>query len=326
MPAYSRETVCCRSSRLCGACRERVSRRWSNGLDFHRQGIFPMLNAFNEPGEWLKGNLHTHTTNSDGRVTPEERLRTYAERGYDFLAFTDHNFVTSCSDGNLTVIPGSEWCVRLDWRSYHLVALNVPTGFQIFEEMAIQEAVDEVLSEGGVPIIAHPYWSGLTLADLEPVRGCVGIEVFNTTCQRIGKGCSAVHWDNLLAAGRSVVGLAVDDCHFDLDAWGAWIMVKSRYRDADSILEAVRTGRFYASRGPEIHSVARDGSTLHVECSDAAEIHFICRASNGSNVQAPEGGTIKAADFTLNDRQGYVRIEVIDAAGRAAWTNPLILG
>jgi len=284
-----------------------------------------MLSAFTEPGEWLKGNLHTHTTNSDGRLTPEQRLAAYEARGYDFLAFTDHGFVTSCPGGNLTVIPGSEWTVPLDWRSYHLVALNVPGGFQLFEEMAIQEAVDEVLSEGGLPIIAHPYWSGLTNAELAPVTGYAGIEVFNTTCHRIGKGYSSVHWDNLLASGRVPLGFAVDDCHFDGDTCAGWIMVKSRYRDADSILEAVRAGRFYASCGPEIRSVTRHDSTLRVECSDAAEIHFICRGPHGSNVRAPEGGALNAAEFNLNDQQGYVRIEVIDAGGRVAWTNPLVL-
>jgi len=46
-----------------------------------------MLSAFTEPGEWLKGNLHTHTTNSDGRLTPEQRLAAYEARGYDFLAW-----------------------------------------------------------------------------------------------------------------------------------------------------------------------------------------------------------------------------------------------
>ena len=50
----------------------------------------PFENPFESDGEWLKGNLHTHTTLSDGRLSPQERVTAYEARGYDFLALTDH--------------------------------------------------------------------------------------------------------------------------------------------------------------------------------------------------------------------------------------------
>lgn len=37
-----------------------------------------------------KVGLHTHTTRSDGRVTPEESAAIYKAAGYDAIAFTDH--------------------------------------------------------------------------------------------------------------------------------------------------------------------------------------------------------------------------------------------
>src|SRR3989475_3698145 len=39
---------------------------------------------------WLRGNLHAHTTYSDGVKTPQELLADYEALGYDFLAITDH--------------------------------------------------------------------------------------------------------------------------------------------------------------------------------------------------------------------------------------------
>lgn len=39
---------------------------------------------------WYKGNLHTHTTNSDGAYTPEKTIALYKSKDYDFLALTDH--------------------------------------------------------------------------------------------------------------------------------------------------------------------------------------------------------------------------------------------
>ncbi len=41
-----------------------------------------------------KGNLHTHTTCSDGVRSPEEAIAAYREAGYDFLAITDHRLYT----------------------------------------------------------------------------------------------------------------------------------------------------------------------------------------------------------------------------------------
>ena len=46
---------------------------------------------------WLKGNLHSHTTCSDGRLSPQQRADAYAAAGYDFLAITDHYRITSLS-------------------------------------------------------------------------------------------------------------------------------------------------------------------------------------------------------------------------------------
>ncbi len=38
----------------------------------------------------LRGNLHTHSTLSDGALDPVEIARRYRAKGYDFIAFTDH--------------------------------------------------------------------------------------------------------------------------------------------------------------------------------------------------------------------------------------------
>ena len=46
---------------------------------------------------WYKGNLHTHTLNSDGDSTPLEVATWYRERGYHFLVLTDHNYLTDVS-------------------------------------------------------------------------------------------------------------------------------------------------------------------------------------------------------------------------------------
>ena len=43
-----------------------------------------------DSGSFYKANLHTHTTVSDGKLTPEEMKKAYMEQGYSIIAFTDH--------------------------------------------------------------------------------------------------------------------------------------------------------------------------------------------------------------------------------------------
>ena len=51
-------------------------------------------NPFEADGQWYRGNLHSHTTESDGRLSPGDVVEFYRSRGYDFLCLTDHNRVT----------------------------------------------------------------------------------------------------------------------------------------------------------------------------------------------------------------------------------------
>lgn len=41
----------------------------------------------------LKGALHVHTTCSDGEMTIDECVRAHADLGFDFIAFTDHDYL-----------------------------------------------------------------------------------------------------------------------------------------------------------------------------------------------------------------------------------------
>lgn len=67
--------------------------------------------------KWYKGNLHSHTTNSDGRLTPEEAFHLYKEHGYSFLCFSEHdrftNLTALCEGEEFLILPGLEASVCL---------------------------------------------------------------------------------------------------------------------------------------------------------------------------------------------------------------------
>ena len=52
------------------------------------------LSASAQTLRWWKGNLHTHTLWSDGDDFPEMIAESYRQRGYHFLALSDHNLLS----------------------------------------------------------------------------------------------------------------------------------------------------------------------------------------------------------------------------------------
>jgi predicted metal-dependent phosphoesterase TrpH len=48
------------------------------------------LELFASSGRFWRGNLHTHSTASDGHLAPAALCDFYRSAGYDFLAISDH--------------------------------------------------------------------------------------------------------------------------------------------------------------------------------------------------------------------------------------------
>ena len=211
---------------------------------------------FDRPGEWLKANLHTHTRRSDGALEPDEVLAWYAGHGYDVVALTDHDLRTvEPGPAGLVAIAAAELSLGKSAAGapMHLVALGLE--HDDLPKAASRGALVERLNEMGVvSFLAHPYWTQLTPEEVLEVRGCVGLEVFNTGSEVENlKGLATVHWDQALGAGWRAAGLAVDDSHFKIDdAGGGWVWIRAASREPAAVLAALRDGRFYASQGPRI--------------------------------------------------------------------------
>ena len=73
--------------------------------------------------QWYKGNIHTHTTESDGDEDPHKVASWYRRHGYDFLVLSDHNHLTLLEYGSgrrrfrkPLMVPGEEVSVPDTWR------------------------------------------------------------------------------------------------------------------------------------------------------------------------------------------------------------------
>ena len=283
-----------------------------------------------------KGNLHLHTTNSDGKLSPADAVAWYRRQGYDFLSVTDHRKVSSpnsfAHDGILC-IPGIELDVDRTplGMSWHLVGLGLSPAYVPLDTKTtpVQSMIDHLTGDGAIAILAHPYWSGLTINEMSSLAGITGVEVYNTSSDTdLGKGLSSVHWDDALTNGKQWWGLATDDTHLmddsraDNDAGGGWVMVEAPELTTGAVLDALRRGRFYSSSGPDIDFLSLDGDVLTVRCSPVRSIDVIGAARYGQHWQAAPGEALTGATYRLKGPERYVRVECTDAQGKKAWSNP----
>ena len=303
---------------------------------------------FPNAGIWLKGNTHSHTTQTDGLCPPDRQIHDYASKGYDFLSITDHNMVVNsrcfAGDTDILLIPGWERDVRHNVKNtkcIHVIGL-FPSDAGLFSdipdfqprkerkyevcEISNQQLVDEMAAEGQFVILAHPRWSRMSPDEVLNLTGFHAIEVFNTGCERLmHAGLADLYWDMLLQSGRKVWGIACDDTHGKTaksDRFGGWIMVRAEERTASSIIEEMKKGRFYLSQGPRIEDWGMEDGKIYFKCSPCKEIHITTYPARGCSCYAEDGKTLTELSYDLKGGEKYIRIECIDQDGRSAWTNP----
>lgn len=306
-------------------------------------------------GAFYKGNLHCHSTLSDGRLVPERIVDIYRKRGYSFLAFSEHELFTDLEAFNtedFLIIPAIECGIGLpdSGKCYHLHGIQ---GSQAYRKnsgneplkhgmrtqtpewkglQTVQKVIDELKGSGNLVMLNHPVWSLNELEDFISLEGCFAMEIFNYGCEVENKtGLSTVYWDSLLRRGIKMWGIATDDNHngnpcegvpAEWDSFGGWVNVKAEELSRDAIADALSAGRFYSSSGPEIFNYGVIDGEVFVECSPVATVYFITYERRGYSRRNSKGSITKAS-FELNGDEKYVRIECQDMYGKTAWTNPI---
>ena len=284
-------------------------------------------NPFGAAGEWWRGNLHTHTTESDGELPPDETAARYRELGYDFLALTDHNHITEVTgvpDG-LLMVPGAEYGIGEGdpVRVWHVGCVGVTPGVPA-DAGSPAELHASVREHAAFSWVAHPYWSNLPEDEFAAFEGFDTTEVYNAVTERvIDRGYSDAAWDYALASGVRINALAVDDAHSVHDFGRGWIMLRAEKLDLDAVYEALRRGHYYATSGPEIHDLTIEDDVVRVRCSRCRTIKFMAGNWRGAFISAPEGDTVTSAEYEITGDEVYVRVQVEDAAGRRAYANPI---
>lgn len=277
-----------------------------------------------------KINLHTHTTASDGMLTPESALSLYACAGYDGIALTDHWYFRESSektgDDGITVLSGVEYNVGSHDAAagvVHIVAIGCEREPAVTKEMQTQEIVDAILKENGLPILAHPAWSLNEPADMAKIKGFFATEIYNTTSDYYNndRPYSGYFVDCMMLRNIVFPLVASDDTHvYGEDSVGSATMVAAKSDSVKDLLEGLRSGDFYCTTGPEVHIRLEDDGLVHVYSSPVSKISIF-----SASVWAPnrriDGKNLTEFVYAPAAADIYVRAEVTDAAGRTGYTN-----
>ncbi|MCP4488069.1 MAG: CehA/McbA family metallohydrolase [Gammaproteobacteria bacterium] len=290
---------------------------------------------FGRAGRFYRGNLHTHSTISDGLFTPQQVCRMYREEGYDFISLSEHfmsrfdypvNDTRHLRDDSFTTLIATELhqgTTRLG-ELWHILAVGIPLDFARPSSGETAPQIARRAADSGAFIgIAHPSWNGLTVEDAKTIDCAHAIEIYNHGSQvEADRGVGWPLCDQLLNEGWRLSAYATDDAHkMTHDAFGGWIMVHAASLDPDALLESLKAGRYYSSTGPEIHDVRFEANEVHIKC-DAASV--ICAQGRGSRALTSIGENQTSASFSLGKfRNAYLRLTVITIDGKRAWTNPV---
>ena len=179
--------------------------------------------GFKEEGNWYKGNLHSHTVDSDGCLTPREAVELFVEHGYSFLGISDHDVYSDYREQlnreDFIIIPAVEASAVL-WKDdtltqrlkvHHVHGILGPESVQKQAVLPLmshgevvpprmfygewdgaavaQEMSDYLRSRGCLTIYNHPIWSRVREEDFADTDGLLGLEIFNyNKVNEIGTG------------------------------------------------------------------------------------------------------------------------------------------
>ncbi|MBO0664390.1 CehA/McbA family metallohydrolase [Jiella sp. MQZ9-1] len=297
--------------------------------------------AFSAAGRFYRGNIHTHSTRSDGARSPEEVCELYKSMGYDFLCLSDHFLerfdfpITSTNayrNRGLTMILGAEIHAPENSQGeiWHVVACGLPADFTPPSPDERMESLAARAREAGAFVgIAHPQWSSLTIEDGRALADIAhAVEIWNTGCaMEVARGDGTMLLDQLINEGYShLTGYASDDAHLRIfDAGGGWMMVKSEHNEPAALVEAMKAGRYYSTQGPTIEAIETVDGGLKVTTSKVRLIALVGRGSRAEDRYVEDGSLSEATLPTGRFAGDWGRVVICDMDGRHAWSNPIFI-
>lgn len=310
-------------------------------------------------GNWYKGNLHTHTTVSDGVFSPKNTIDRYKKNGYSFLAISEHmvysHYPEYETDSFLSIPAAEVHTSKGGTGLHHMIAFGEPqnTKFhnmehldqELFNTMSTQELINYIRGKNNLVIYNHPYWSRDDICDIVKLENIVGMEIYNYNCETSWKcGNSEVFYEHFLWHDNFIWCFGTDDAHGARDIndyCGGYITVKTNDFSHTGIINAIKLGSFFASsaregeQAPKILDFIFDDGVAKIWCEPCRDVYFYAGCRSYPHV-FPGGYDFKAlhakkdkpityGEFKVPENTKFVRASVQDFSGNNSWCQPIVL-
>ena len=283
-----------------------------------------------------KANLHTHTTESDGDLSPAEVIELYREAGYTIFSITEH-------DTNEPAHPTWPWMdYGIDVEASGMLPIkgneisrtdHIGSYFNDYgdpNQRSVPDALREIGQRDGLAVMFHPgryshrrdldFYVGL----YETFPHLIGMEVYNQNDRHSG---DRELWDQVLSRlmpDRPVWGTGNDDFH-RLEHFArsmTLFLLPPGELNEETFREAFTRGQFYAVHNPSRdtsqiltpQAIHLDNDSIRLEIDTAAE--NIVWISHGHEIH--RGHTLPLTT-NLGD---YVRVTIKGEEGTRTLLQP----
>jgi len=295
-----------------------------------------------------RGDLHYHSTYSDGVATVHETKEWIDRAGLDFFFITDH--------GTVNQKRGCQKYENLWWgqepgtQYHHLGILGIDRKYTPKRDLAYDYHKAKEL--GGYPFIPHPAgWFPTTRYSDEQKEALnllgeeFAIEIINGAnqvfdCFDITDQMSIELWDKHLCQGKRVTGLGNTDAHLPQAIGDVWTAVFCEPLTKENVIDALWKGHCFASDAPLVNITLNDaqmGDVVYLAAGSTAALHYECADSHGlSEVRIIKDGqciekispidNVKVEDtieIRFDGGKSYCRLECFALDQRRAYSNPI---
>lgn len=147
------------------------------------ENLKKLLLSFNEEDYNTKVDLHIHSNESDGEMTPEEIVKQAKKLGKQYISISDHNSIDAYLNSNIlsekNIIPSVEFDCIYKGVLIHILAYGIDIYneeikklfsfsllgkknviYRLFKLRKAKEVIQKIKLAGGISVLAHPacYW------------------------------------------------------------------------------------------------------------------------------------------------------------------------
>jgi len=276
---------------------------------------------------YYSGNLHCHSTHSDGALSFVDLIKRNKQFGFDFVVSTEHNTPTAIYDfpkaeevGPLLIIgtelttPGGHAGI-LGQRPGYWWDFRTDPG-----DGGLPSIIQEVHRQNGVMIINHPFATCTTCTWTFPESewtGVTGVEVWNSHWNPVDEAALA-WWDRLLRSGKHLNAYGGTDYHRGDDALEPATWTYSKGLSTRSVMSGLRNGHTILSDSATNRhlDVTLDGRLPGDEVNSAPTAKLMVNLLDAQPAELTAFDANGKVDLDLRpDKDGHIN-RIIDLRGR----------